>query len=50
MAFDRITLDHDKMGGLPCIRALPAEIVEDFPDLASGHAGCSDPIPRIADH
>lgn len=49
MAFDRITIDHQKMGGLPCIRDLriPAstilgqlaagreaeEILEDFPDL-----------------
>ncbi|HXT43237.1 MAG TPA: DUF433 domain-containing protein [Pseudonocardiaceae bacterium] len=49
MAFDRITIDHGKTGGLPCIRDLripvstvlgqPAagreapEIVEDFPDL-----------------
>jgi uncharacterized protein (DUF433 family) len=22
MAFERITIDHDKMGGLPCIRDL----------------------------
>lgn len=49
MAFDRITIDHDKMGGLPCIRDLripvstilgqlaagreAGEILEDFPDL-----------------
>jgi uncharacterized protein (DUF433 family) len=49
MAFDRITIDHEKMGGLPCIRDLRipvstilgqlaagreiAEILEDFPDL-----------------
>jgi uncharacterized protein (DUF433 family) len=49
MAFDRITIDHDKMGGLPCIRDLripvstvlgqlaagreAREILEDFPDL-----------------
>lgn len=49
MAFDRITIDHKKMGGLPCIRDLRipvstilgqlaagreiAEILEDFPDL-----------------
>ncbi|MGH3814530.1 MAG: DUF433 domain-containing protein [Pseudonocardiaceae bacterium] len=49
MAFERITIDHEKMGGLPCIRDLhiPAgtvlgqlaagrevrEILEDFPDL-----------------
>ena len=49
MAFDRITIDHQKMGGLPCIRDLripvstilgqlaagreTEEILEDFPDL-----------------
>ncbi|MDQ3765161.1 MAG: DUF433 domain-containing protein [Actinomycetota bacterium] len=49
MAFDRITIDHGKMGGLPCIRDLripvstilgqlaagreTREILEDFPDL-----------------
>ncbi|MBV9141641.1 MAG: DUF433 domain-containing protein [Pseudonocardiales bacterium] len=49
MAFDRITIDHTKMGGLPCIRDLripvstilgqlatgraAGEILEDFPDL-----------------
>lgn len=49
MAFDRITIDHQKMGGLPCIRDLRIpvsailgqlaagreveEILEDFPDL-----------------
>lgn len=49
MAFERITIDHAKMGGLPCIRGLripistilgqlaagrtEAEILEDFPDL-----------------
>lgn len=49
MAFDRITIDHEKMGGLPCIRDLripvstilgqlaagreTREILEDFPDL-----------------
>jgi uncharacterized protein (DUF433 family) len=49
MAFDRITINHDKMGGLPCIRDLRIpvstvlgqlaagrevrEILEDFPDL-----------------
>ena len=49
MAFERITIDHDKMGGLPCIRDLripvstvlgqlaagreAREILGDFPDL-----------------
>ncbi len=49
MAFDRITIDHEKTGGLPCIRDLripvstilgqlaagreAREILEDFPDL-----------------
>ncbi|MDQ2880780.1 MAG: DUF433 domain-containing protein [Actinomycetota bacterium] len=49
MAFERITIDHAKMGGLPCIRDLRIpvstvlgqmasgrdvpEILEDFPDL-----------------
>ncbi|MGH3721562.1 MAG: DUF433 domain-containing protein [Pseudonocardiaceae bacterium] len=49
MAFERISIDHAKMGGLPCIRDLripvstvlgqlaagraEAEILEDFPDL-----------------
>lgn len=49
MAFGRISIDHAKMGGLPCIRDLripvstvlgqlaagrtEAEILEDFPDL-----------------
>lgn len=49
MAFERITIDHEKMGGLACIRDLRvpvstvlgqlaagrsrAEILEDFPDL-----------------
>ncbi|MGH3898890.1 MAG: DUF433 domain-containing protein [Pseudonocardiaceae bacterium] len=46
MAFERITIDHEKMGGLPCIRdvripvgtvlgqlAAGREIREDFPDL-----------------
>jgi uncharacterized protein (DUF433 family) len=49
MAFDRITIDHEKMDGLPCIRDLripvstilgqlaagpnAREIPKDFPDL-----------------
>jgi len=49
MAFERITIDAGKMGGVPCIRGLripvaavvdmvaagmtPAEILADFPDL-----------------
>jgi uncharacterized protein (DUF433 family) len=49
MAFERITIDHEKMGGLPCIRDLRipvstvlgqlaagrgrGEILADFPDL-----------------
>lgn len=49
MAFEWITIDHTKMGGLPCIRGLrspvstvlgqlaagrtESEILEDFPDL-----------------
>ena len=49
MAFERITIDHQKMGGLPCIRDLRIpvstvlgqlaagrqmrEILDDFPDL-----------------
>ena len=49
MAFERITIDHDKIGGLPCIRDLripvsavlgqlaagreAREILENFPDL-----------------
>lgn len=49
MAFERITIDHEKMGGLPCIRDLRipvgavlgqlaagrevGEILQDFPDL-----------------
>ena len=49
MAFERISIDHEKMGGLPCIRDLripvstilgqlatgrdTQEILEDFPDL-----------------
>jgi uncharacterized protein (DUF433 family) len=49
MAFDRIAIDHEKMGGLPCIRDLripvstilgqlaagreTAKILDDFPDL-----------------
>lgn len=49
MAFERISIDHEKMGGLPCIRDLRIpvstvlgqlaagrgveEILEDFPDL-----------------
>ena len=49
MAFERITIDHNKMGGLPCIRDLripvstvlgqlaagrdAREILDDFPDL-----------------
>lgn len=49
MAFERITIDHDKMGGLPCIRDLRIpvsavlgqlaagrtveEVLEDYPDL-----------------
>ena len=49
MAFERITIDHEKMGGLPCLRDLRipvstvlgqlaagrsvGEILEDFPDL-----------------
>jgi uncharacterized protein (DUF433 family) len=49
MAFDRITIDPDQMGGVPCIRGLripvatvvgkvadgmtTAEILEDLPDL-----------------
>lgn len=49
MAFERITIDHDKMGGLPCIRNLRIpvstvvgqlaagrtieQVLEDYPDL-----------------
>lgn len=49
MAFERISIDHEKMGGLPCIRDLRipvgtvlgqlaagrsfSEILDDFPDL-----------------
>jgi uncharacterized protein (DUF433 family) len=49
MAFTRITIDPNKMGGMPCLRGLripvatvvdmvaagmtPAEILEDYPDL-----------------
>ena len=49
MKYTRITIDPDKMGGVPCIRGLrrpvatvlgclaegmkPDEIVEDYPDL-----------------
>ena len=49
MAFERISIDHKKMGGLPCIRDLrlpvstvlgqlatgrgAGEILDDFPDL-----------------
>jgi uncharacterized protein (DUF433 family) len=49
MTFTRITIDPDKMGGMPCLRGLripvatvvdmiaagmtPAEILEDYPDL-----------------
>lgn len=49
MAFERITIDPDVMGGLPCIRGMrmpvatvvamvadgmsAAEILDDFPDL-----------------
>ncbi|HEU0086147.1 MAG TPA: DUF433 domain-containing protein [Pseudonocardiaceae bacterium] len=49
MPFERISIDHQKMGGLPCIRDLripvstvlgplaagraTREILEDFPDL-----------------
>ncbi|HZS23278.1 MAG TPA: DUF433 domain-containing protein [Pseudonocardiaceae bacterium] len=49
MAFERITIDHAKMGGLPCIRGLripvstvlgqlaagrtESEILADYPDL-----------------
>jgi uncharacterized protein (DUF433 family) len=51
MAYERITIDHAKMGGLPCIRGLripvstvlgqlaagrtEAEILADYPDLES---------------
>ena len=51
MTFERITIDHATMGGLPCIRGLriplstvlgqmaagrtEAEILEDYPDLES---------------
>jgi uncharacterized protein (DUF433 family) len=49
MAFERITIDHEKMGGLPCIRDLRipvstvlgqlaagrtvGQVLEDYPDL-----------------
>ena len=49
MAFTRITIDPEKMGGMPCLRGLripvatvvdmvaagmtPAEILADYPDL-----------------
>jgi uncharacterized protein (DUF433 family) len=49
MSFERISIDPDKMGGLPCIRSLripvstvvgqlaagqtPEQILADFPDL-----------------
>ncbi len=36
MAFERITIDHEKMGGLPCIRDLRIRVGTVMGQLAAG--------------
>jgi uncharacterized protein (DUF433 family) len=36
MAFDRISIDHEKMGGLPCIRDLRIPVSTVLGQLAAG--------------
>lgn len=36
MAFERITIDHDKMGGVPCIRDLRIPVGTVLGQLAAG--------------
>ncbi|MGH3769832.1 MAG: DUF433 domain-containing protein [Pseudonocardiaceae bacterium] len=31
MVFERITIDHEKMGGLPCIRGLRIPVSDEVP-------------------
>lgn len=38
MAFERITIDHEKMGGLPCIRDLRIPVSTVLGQLAAGRA------------
>ena len=38
MAFDRITVEPDKMGGLPCIRGLRVTVSAVLGQLAAGRA------------
>jgi uncharacterized protein (DUF433 family) len=39
MAFERITIDHEKMGGLPCIRDLRIPVGTVLGQLAAGRDG-----------
>ena len=36
MAFERITIDHGKMGGLPCVRGLRIPVSTVLGQLAAG--------------
>lgn len=36
MAFERITVDHNQMGGLPCIRGLRIPVTTVLDQLAAG--------------
>lgn len=38
MAFERITIDHDKMGGLPCILDLRIPVSAPVGQLAAGRS------------
>ena len=38
MAFERITVDPDRMGGVPCIRALRVTVSMVLGQLAGGHS------------
>ncbi|MGH3928829.1 MAG: DUF433 domain-containing protein, partial [Pseudonocardiaceae bacterium] len=38
MAFERISIDHEKMGGLPCIRDLRIPVSTVLGQLAAGRA------------
>jgi uncharacterized protein (DUF433 family) len=38
MAFDRITVDPDRMGGLPCIRGLRVTVSAVLGQLAAGRS------------
>ena len=41
MAFDRISIDHEKMGGMPCIRDLRIPVSTVLGQLATGRGAAT---------